>query len=360
MRRLRLLRARARTTFALSAVVGSSVSAAAGAQPARAAWPEVLASEVRLTGVTTYDGRVVWSSFDPASGRYFLMSWSEGRSERLPVRPRAVPFDADLGPGPDGSVNVVYSRCAQEPPGADRSELLPPYARGERCRLWRYSFAARQERRIRRTANVASEFLPSIWGDRVAFVDRTGPAGERPSLQTHIRSLDARKPDRLVPIRRTHFARGAESADIVRLDLRGKRLLSAWDYGGVRCRRDPPGEFRTTPSASEIFVGNASGIERIVRACDYDRVRAAFGPGWVGAQVVAVVDLQTQAPRRLQRVRRQFIADGEVAGDEAAAGGFIAFAPGPRADFGVVLTASAFTPSGMPEYYVVRAARPSG
>ncbi len=144
---------------------------------------ETLASERAPTGVTAYRGRVVWSSLNPRTGRFSLMAWAGGRRERLPVRSRAVPFDVDLGPGPDGATWVVYSRCAREPSSAEPSNGLPDYSSGTRCRLFRFSFEDGKERRLPTSGRPErSEFVPTIWRGRLAF-GRISRPDERPRFE---------------------------------------------------------------------------------------------------------------------------------------------------------------------------------
>src|SRR5690349_25119494 len=76
----------------------------------------VVAQVPGATGLTAYAGHVVWSQPDPATGRWRLMQWHDGRVTRLAVGSRRVSFDADAGPDARGHPVVVYSRCRHEPP----------------------------------------------------------------------------------------------------------------------------------------------------------------------------------------------------------------------------------------------------
>src|SRR4051794_14631467 len=73
----------------------------------------------RPTPVSAYAGHVVWSRYDIAAGAFRLMEAHASTAglvtTTLPVPPRAVPFDADVGPDANGAATVVYSRCATEP-----------------------------------------------------------------------------------------------------------------------------------------------------------------------------------------------------------------------------------------------------
>jgi len=91
--------------------------------------PQTIATEVRDTPLTGYGDVLVWSSIDPEVERYDLKSYSGGRIHTLRVRPRRIPFDVDLGPDPDGSVNVVYTRCADESQEPRSSRTAMPSTR---------------------------------------------------------------------------------------------------------------------------------------------------------------------------------------------------------------------------------------
>ena len=83
----------------------------------------------RPTQVSAYGSGVLFSKRDPSTGRFKLWYTDTGRPPApLDVPDRAVPFDADLGPGTNGTL-AVYSRCdarAALGPGRGRraAELL--------------------------------------------------------------------------------------------------------------------------------------------------------------------------------------------------------------------------------------------
>src|SRR6185295_12203402 len=93
-----------------------SLSLAAFLLPAaNALADEVIGTVTRPTPVSAHAGRIVWSSFDPAQQAFFLTQSVGGVTSRVPVRPRSVPFDVDLGPDVNGETVAAYSRCAREP-----------------------------------------------------------------------------------------------------------------------------------------------------------------------------------------------------------------------------------------------------
>jgi hypothetical protein len=88
------------------------------------------------TKVSAYGGRVVWSAFNPADQENRLMTrLGDGPVEAVPIPPTPTPFEADLGPGPDGHIVAVYPRC--EPGCVDFSRFGdgPARARYVRDRL---------------------------------------------------------------------------------------------------------------------------------------------------------------------------------------------------------------------------------
>jgi hypothetical protein len=166
------------------------------------------------------------------------------------VRPRSVPFDADLGPDVNGETVAAYSRCAREPrPRAPRIgnviAQMPDWSRGRGCDLYRFDFATGRETRIA-TANSpgASEFLPSVWKARVAFARvyerKRGLKGERAYLYTRPIAGAARS-RRLIAGSRSDLrfctaVRPRRCTLIVEpgptaLDLFGRRLAFGWDSG---------------------------------------------------------------------------------------------------------------------------------
>src|SRR3954454_1833359 len=107
--------------------------------PAAARADFTVAAVERPTPVSAYAGRLVWSQYDASIAGFRLLEAHASPAGRvttqLPVPPRSVPFDADVGPAADGVPTVVYSRCATEPRlGADG---LPIWATGRGCDVYR-------------------------------------------------------------------------------------------------------------------------------------------------------------------------------------------------------------------------------
>ena len=172
-----------------------------GAAPAGADADELIATVARPTPVSSFDGRIVWSEYDAGANRYFLVQREAGVTSRLPVEPRSVPFDVDLGPDVDGKPVAAYSRCRLDPPRRDPPTgnalaQMPEWRRGRGCNLYLYSFETGREVRVRHASTAAaSEFLPTVWTDRIAFARvferRRGIRGRRAYLYERPNSLFA-------------------------------------------------------------------------------------------------------------------------------------------------------------------------
>ena len=80
------------------------------ASPAAATADETIAQIARPGPVSTFDGRVLWSEYDAAAQAYFLTQRFGTTTARLPVRPRSVPFDVDVGRKLGNDTVAVYSR----------------------------------------------------------------------------------------------------------------------------------------------------------------------------------------------------------------------------------------------------------
>jgi hypothetical protein len=168
---------------------------------------ELIANVARPTPVGALGGRVVWSDYDALQGAYFLTQRFNGITARLPVRPRSVPFDVDLGLDSGGTVVAAYSRCRQEPGGRNQAlatslTLMPQWSTGRGCDAYALNPGTGVETRVAGASSAgASEFLPSVSRSRIAFARvyerRPGRAGKRAYL--FVRSLTRRGTSRRVP-----------------------------------------------------------------------------------------------------------------------------------------------------------------
>jgi hypothetical protein len=177
------------------------------------------ASAVRMSA---YAGHVVWSEA-VAPGRYVLMRWHAGRVDRLPVAPRAVPFDVDLGPDARGRPVAVYSRC----PGERETAVLVGG-----CDVYRLALQGGRERRIRRASTAtSSEYAPAIWRGNLAFASSKTAAGPAAVM------LLRRGARRSIALRRQARGAGGRVWDV---DLTSNAVIFQWPAGdGGELRRVP-------------------------------------------------------------------------------------------------------------------------
>jgi hypothetical protein len=233
--------------------------------PATARADFTVAPVERPTPVSAYAGHLIWSQFEGGAFALYEAHASPGGqvTTRLAAAPRGVPFDADIGPGADGTPTVVYSRCAQEPRlGADG---LPIWATGRGCDVYELPLGATAEARVGGVSTGgATEFLPSIWRDKVAFArvyeGRPGTRGTYPYVYVRREgAASERQPGGL---------RGATGLPgPMSLDLAGIRLALTW---GATVNGDFRSDARldTTTGGHELLeftTGQGRG-ERVVNA----------------------------------------------------------------------------------------------
>jgi hypothetical protein len=272
--------------------------------PAPAAADDLIATVARPTPVSAIEGRIVWSDYDTVTARYHLTQRLDGVTSRLPVAPRVVPFDVDLGPDVDGKPVAAYSRCRREPPprSAPRGLLaqLPQWRLGRGCDLFMYSFERGTEVRVRFAGTRgASEFLPTVWTDRIAFARvyerRKGPASRRAYLyvrpNTLFDSQGRRGHTRRVP------AGPRSGPGPTSLDLATRRLAFGWDF------RDPR-------PASSVFLDVLRSTGRTAqRRLDYGHSGEMQSRQFIGPQFddqVRVVWLASFSGDRLESLVRRW------------------------------------------------------
>ena len=171
------------------------------------------------SGVSAHGGRLVWSAFDAATGRYALMTASAGGVAAVAVAQRARPFDADLGEDADGRVVVVYSRCAEDP--------LGPRA-GCEVREVGFAAGAREHVLLAGVAD-ADPLLPSRWHERVAVARRT-PGGARAARLCRASGAPRCRTLAGGPTGATQRTAGPQSIDI---DARRIAMGWFWDVDGT-------------------------------------------------------------------------------------------------------------------------------
>jgi hypothetical protein len=178
--------------------------------------------------IDAFDGRVVWSDYDAASGAWRLMEHVGGVTRAVPVAPRQTPFDVDLGPDGRRGAFAVYSRCSRRILGDLPTPPLGSRLRG--CDLYRYSFSSGREVKLARVSTRADETWPTVWRSRLAFV-RAGDRSRSPRV--YRRSGRVRLPSPVIEVRES----GPEGTTVERvrlpyaidgLDLRGRTVAYVW------------------------------------------------------------------------------------------------------------------------------------
>jgi hypothetical protein len=219
------------TPASLLAVVASTLLLTESARADTAiASPPTPSKVATYAGVTAYSVR-------GADGLWRLIydTNTNGRSEAVPIPPRTVPFDVDLGPGTDGQVLAVYSRCQREPRMGRRSAgPTPVWATARGCDLYRYDFRTRQEVPLAGPNTFNTEVLPTIWRDRAGFVriyqEREGLRGRVPYV--YVREAGRRSERQRGGGRGTSGLPGP-----LAIDLEDTLLAMSWTYerddGGV-------------------------------------------------------------------------------------------------------------------------------
>jgi hypothetical protein len=141
-------------------------AAASGTEPlARTAAP----FDAQRVSADAWGGVIAYSQFDASSRMYGLAVIRGGVRDVLSVAAQPVPFELDVGPGPDGKPAVVYTRC--------RIGAGETFTTG--FDLYRYSFATATEAPIAGANTSSEEVAPSIWKDRIARANALDVASSR-------------------------------------------------------------------------------------------------------------------------------------------------------------------------------------
>lgn len=246
--------------------IGGAAVLASLAAPASGHADVVLAEVDRPTSIAAHAGNVAWSAYDAEIDAYRLMLSVDGLTPvRVDVAPRSVPFDVDVGPVQSTGVHAVYSRCERDPGIARPGGLLPAYNEGSGCDLSRVELQTGDERRIAlQSRKRASEYLPSLWRNRIAFArrfeERSGVRGVRPKLFLADRlSVEGRRklrPGPRVAAERqgSRFDRVRRAAQPIGIDVRDRRVAVVWWMGPDRSqlRSVRPGAARVLASGPAL------------------------------------------------------------------------------------------------------------
>jgi hypothetical protein len=204
----------------LAAAIVATPAVASAAEPlARTAAPY----DAQRVAVDAWGGVIAYSQFDAASYQFRLAVIRGGAPELLPVAAQPEPFDLDVGPGPDGTPTLVYSRCPTATTG---------------CDLYRYSFATATEAPIAGSNSSSEEVAPSIWKDTIAFA-RTRSRVPRRGVVPHVYTRPLDRPETrstrvpVMPARECQagFCRTTTYGTVDETELHGSRLAAVVHVG---------------------------------------------------------------------------------------------------------------------------------
>jgi hypothetical protein len=204
----------------VSLCVALVVAALAG--PAAAAPPPPIPGVAKPTPIAVWQGRQVWSVPNATGGYGLVQRIGSGPVTALPVAPRGVPFDVDLGPTSSGGVYAVYSRCATEPRW---DEGVPSYETGKGCDVYRLDLATGSEVRFTKVnATDGSEYWPTYWKGSIGFARAYDSKPTQPYV--YVKDVASSKPSLRMP----GGGRGIGQSTPLDLELYGSRLAFGWMY----------------------------------------------------------------------------------------------------------------------------------
>jgi hypothetical protein len=264
--------------FRRVAPLAALVSLLLASPPARG--DRMLDTVTRPTPVSVSNGFLAWSNYRPERGYLPVIIRTDEPSGGYggPVEPRTVPFDLDVGANPRGGAIVVYSRCRRDPilrPGFVGNALtrLPEWQTGRGCDLYELDLDGHESLIAGASSRHASEFLPSVWKNRLVFArvyeERKGLAGKRTYL--YERPLTGKGRSRRLPVGARSTGRFCSGKPVrcrhvlepgpTTLDLHGKRLAFGWDSAD---------ELGPTSSAYLVTLGRRPTRRRILTVTSGD------------------------------------------------------------------------------------------
>lgn len=181
--------------------------------PAARSGPSTVSRVGRLTELAAFDGHVVWN--EPTGRGWMLVHAFGGRIERLPLRPAREMFAIDLGPGPEGSPTLVYTRCTR--PGD--------------CAIHAYDLRTDSDRRLRELEAPGTVLgRASIWRDDLAFTRR---AAGSPDVEVLLRDGTTGRLDSVPTEAAMSCGRASRPgidcrAEVESLDLGEELVAHAW------------------------------------------------------------------------------------------------------------------------------------
>jgi hypothetical protein len=208
---------------------------------------EELARVHHMTEVAAFGGHAVWN--ERRRSGWILVHATSRRVERLPLAAGRAASAIDLGPGPDGTPTLVYSRCDQP----------------AECAVHAYDLRRNTDRRLTeldRAGTVVER--ASIWGGDIAFVRRTIGSAH---VDVLLRDGATGRLDDIPsepPVTCWHGARPGRycRAEIQSLDLGAELLAHSWT-GRFEADYSVPGTphvmRRSDGADRRLFTGYISG-----------------------------------------------------------------------------------------------------
>jgi len=272
------------------AVLAAVVLAGLAAGPAAAApgpfSPSVLSVEQNDTPVDGWGGWLIWSR-RADDGRYALIARGpDGTGVQLPVAPQDAPFDAGIGPGPDGKPVVVYTTCR------DATSVTPTG-----CDVRRLDVTTGTDAPVPAASSPdADERFPSVWGTKIAFA-RPASAARPQRTGIAIAALDS-----TVAVAPTVFG--------ARTEKQGRRRVSSTEYGprGIDLRGSTvAASWRTAGKAPErwrLIVRRGSSAPRtVISATTNRRTLSRLGTPVLSSKDVTTPRQRAGATNRSELVR---------------------------------------------------------
>lgn len=196
------------------------VALGAGVSPAVAQQPIVDVVQ-RPTQVRDDGGRVLYSDFDAATGRYRLVVHGGGGKVPVPVAPQPEPLEADIGTDTAGRPAVIVSICGR-PAGAD--------GRSGGCDLFVHRLGASGVRAVANANTPDAETAPTIARGRIAFA-RTYRSGAGPVVYSKRLVAPRSRPSQRLPgVPKRRQGKSTERRSVVALELAGDSLGQSVTY----------------------------------------------------------------------------------------------------------------------------------
>ncbi|MGA2471033.1 MAG: hypothetical protein ABSG64_10120 [Solirubrobacteraceae bacterium] len=285
---------------AAAALAASSASASSTASAASAtATSDLAALPDGAWGVSAYDGYVVFSARAATGGDWQLMVWNDGAITTLPVPPRSVPFDADIGPDANGDPEVVYSQCATYPPYQESWNTYGDgdglgdidWARARGCRIWELSPLGGAPALVSGISSpAASDTVPAIWRGAIAFARVAAHASPRvPTIYL----WRAGKPLRTLPSGAPPCPAGVScpngQAWPLSMSLDGQLLAIDWEFAGYHVMNagcTPTGGAIWEVLADELRTGEQTLVETgDAGSCNGGGISLPGSPSAVGGSI---------------------------------------------------------------------------